>query len=95
MAFTIPQVCEKLGYSRQTVYHLISTGQLNACKPLNGHYRVWPEHLEEFKKKTECHKDRALLKNPDDETGMSESRSAAQHAGFLHILQTEKRRKTF
>jgi excisionase family DNA binding protein len=90
MAFTIPQVCEKLGYSRQTVYHLISTGQLNACKPMNGHYRIWPEHLDEFRRQTECRKTHDSPDGPDAATGISASRRAAQHATFLHILPNSK-----
>ena len=91
-ALTIPQVWRVLGYSRQTVYNLINSGQLNACKPQNGHYRIWPEHLEQFKGETECQKDRDLSNVEGGETGITASQKAAKHAISLRVLQMSKKR---
>jgi excisionase family DNA binding protein len=45
--FTVGQVCERLGVSRQKVYDLMNTGQLKSVK-LGRHRRITENQLQEF-----------------------------------------------
>ena len=53
-AMTIPQAARELGYSRWTLYKLIRSGELGCVRRPGGHIRIWPEHIEAFKRRHEC-----------------------------------------
>lgn len=47
--YTIPELCEILGYERHTIYGLIASGRLKAIKTKEkAHRRVFGKYLLEF-----------------------------------------------
>ena len=53
-AMRIPEAARELGFSRWTLYKLIRSGELGCVRRPGGHIRIWPEHIEAFKRRHEC-----------------------------------------